>query len=173
MRIDEPDVADLDPETGQDRKRASRDAVRTWRKLDERAGIVFWVMLFGIFVSLASAILASLVHIDPTQIEAGLVGAFLGASPVILLPMAARFAFGSASAFANRERLEFRVLTLVYGVLVVLSRLLHLWPTHTGHTSSVIAIGGLAAATLASWFLPHLPAGARAWARQQLPFQAR
>jgi len=173
MGTDERDRADFDPAQRRDRKRTSRDGVRTWQKLDERAGIVFWVMLFGIFVSLASAILASLVHIDPTQVEAGLVGAFLGASPVILMTVAARVAFGSTSNFAKRERREFRGLTLFYGVLVVLSRLLHLWPTHTGHTSSVIAIGGLAAAILASWFLPHLPAGARAWARQQLPFRAR
>jgi hypothetical protein len=173
MRLDKRDIADIDPVQGRDRKPTSRDAVRTWRKLDERAGIVFWVMLFGTFVSLATAILASLVHIDPTQIEAGLVGAFLGASPVILMPVAAQVAFGSTSTFADRERLEFRGLTLFYGLLVVLSRLLHLWPAHTGHTSSVIAIGGLAAAILASWFLPHLPAGARTWARRQHPFQAR
>jgi hypothetical protein len=152
------------------RDRDSGNAVGTGRKFDERAGIAFWVMLFGIFVSVGGAILASFAHIDPTQLEAGLVGAFLGSSPVILMPVAARAVFGAGSPFANRERLAFRGLTLLYGVLVVLSRLLHLWPAHTGHTSSTIAIGGLAGAILASWFLPHFPAAARVWARQQLPF---
>lgn len=142
-----------------------------WRRLDERVGIAFWITLFGICVSVGSAILASLAHIDPTQIEAGLIGAFLGSSPVILMPVAARTVLGAGSAFADRRRLAFRGLTLSYGLLVVSSRLLHLWPSHAGHTSSVIAIGGLAAAILASWFLPQLPAAARLWARQQHPFQ--
>lgn len=171
VRINEAGSPDVQAPSSRDRRPGS--AVGTGRRLDERAGIAFWVMLFGIFVSVGGAILASLVHVDPTQVEAGLIGAFLGSSPVILMPVAARAVFGTGSAFATRERLAFRGLTLLYGMLVVLTRLLHIWPAHTGHTSSAIAIGGLVGAILASWFLPHLPTAARVWAHQQLPFHRR
>jgi hypothetical protein len=164
------DVGSPDVHAPSCRDRGPGGAAGTGRRLDERTGIAFWVMLFGIFFSVGGAILASFVHVDPTQVEAGLVGAFLGSSPVILMPIAARTVFGAGTAFADRERLAFRGLTLLYGTLVVLSRLLRLWPARTGHTSSVIAIGGLIGAILASWFLPHLPAAARVWVRQQLPF---
>jgi hypothetical protein len=140
------------------------------RTLDERVAMAFWILLFGVFASVCGAIGASLLHIDPTEIEAGLVGAFLGSSPVILMPIGSRLIFGAESGFAKRDRLRFRALTLLWGALIVASRFLHWWPAKTGHTSSVIAIGGLIAAVLASWFWPYMPAAARVWARQQASF---
>ena len=143
---------------------------RRARAVDEHLATIFWIALLSVFASVAGAILASLVHVDATQVEAGLVGAFLGSSPIILMPFAARAALGSESGFAKRDRLPFRSLTLFWGALVVCSRFLHWWPGHAGHTSSLIAIGGLVAAILASWYWPYLPRAARMWARHQLPF---
>lgn len=150
---------------------SARDSPAIRRGLNRRVGIYFWMTFFGMCLSVCSAILASLFNLDPTQIEAGLIGAFLGSSPVILMPVIARTIFGAGNAFADRERLEFRGLTLFYGLLVVLSRLLHLWPSHADRTSSWIAIGGLLAAIFASWFLSDLPTAVRLWTRQQHPFQ--
>jgi hypothetical protein len=145
---------------------------RHWSQaVDERAAAIFWLTVLSIFASVIGAVLASLVHLDPTQVEAGLVGAFLGSSPIILMPLGARAVFGKDSGFAKRECLPFRALTVLWGTLIICSRLLHLWPGHPAHTSSAIAIGGLVAAILASWFWPYLPAAARTWARQQLPFE--
>jgi hypothetical protein len=138
--------------------------------LDERVALIFWAALLSLFASVTGAVAASALHVDPTQIEAGLVGAFLGSSPVILLPVLSRWAFGRDSVFIDRARLPFRLLTVFWGCLIVCSRLfLHWWPGHNAHTSAGIAIAGLVAAILASWFWPHLPAAARLWARQQLP----
>jgi hypothetical protein len=137
--------------------------------LDERAALIFWAALLSLFASVTGAVAASALHVDPTQIEAGLVGAFLGSSPVIFLPALSGLIVGRNNAFIDRARLPFRLLTLCWGCLVVCSRLLHWWPRHSPHTSAGIAIGGLVAAILASWFWPHLPAAARLWARQQLP----
>jgi hypothetical protein len=145
-----------------------------FRGADERVGMAFWAVVLSVFASATGAVLTSVVHVDPTSIEFGLIGAFLGSSPVILMPLGARIAFGADSDCGTRERVRFRALTLLWGVLVVMSRLLDWWPGHAGHTSSAIAIGGLFAAILASWFWHYLPTAARFWARQQLPFgQAR
>jgi hypothetical protein len=70
--------------------------------------------------------------------------------------------------FANRGRIEFRALTLLWGALIVCGRLFDWWPHHQGHTSSAIAISGVVIAIFASWFWPHLPAAARIWIRRQL-----
>lgn len=137
--------------------------------LDERAALIFWAALLSLFASVTGAVAASALHVDSTLIEAGIVGAFLGSSPVVLLPAVSRLVLGRNSAFVDRSRLPFRLLTVFWGFLVICSRLLHWWPRHDAHTSAAIAIVGLVAAILASWFWPHLPAAARLWARQQIP----
>src|SRR5690349_1096814 len=91
--------------------------------LDERAALIFWAALLSLFASVTGAVAASALHVDPTQIEAGLVGAFLGSSPVILLPVVSRWAFGRDSVFIDRARLPFRLLTVCWGCLIVCSRL--------------------------------------------------
>jgi hypothetical protein len=139
------------------------------RLLNERAGLIFWTAVLSLLTSMIGAIVASALHIDPVQIEAGLAGAFLGSSPVILMPVILRTILGRGSVLVDRARLPFRLLSIGWGTLVACSRFSHWWPGHTAHTSSVIAVGGLIAAILASWFWPHLPTAARTWARQQLP----
>jgi drug/metabolite transporter (DMT)-like permease len=144
---------------------------RSWlSRLDERLGMTFWAVVLSVFASVAGAVIATAIHVDQTQVELGLIGAFLGSSPLILMPLGARIAFGPESAFAKRERRQFRALTVLWGALVICSYLLDWWPHHAGHASSAIAIGGLFAAILASWFWHYLPRAARFWARQQLPF---
>jgi hypothetical protein len=150
---------------------AAREPERANRRetLNGRAALIFWSAVLSLFTSVIGGIAGSALHVDPTQVEAGLVGAFLGSSPVILMPAFSRLIFGRDSVLADRARLQFRLLTVAYGALIACSRLLHWWPGHTAHTSAAIAIGGLAAAILASWFWPHLPVAACVWARQQLP----
>jgi hypothetical protein len=111
--------------------------------LDERAGLIFWAALLSLVASLTGAVAASALHVDATQIEAGLVGAFLGSSPVVLLPALSRLALGRDSVFIDRARLPFRLLTVLWGCLVVCSRLLHWWPRHNAHTSAVSRSGVL------------------------------
>jgi hypothetical protein len=139
-------------------------------RMDARAGMAYWAAVLSVFASAAGAVFATILHVDPTQLEMGLIGAFVGSSPVILMPLGARIAFGSQSRFVKRDRLQFRALTLLWGGLIVCSRLLDWWPGHSGHTSSAIAIGGLFAAILASWFWHYLPEAVRFWARQHVAF---
>src|SRR2546429_2812842 len=102
------------------------------------------------------------------MLEAGFVGAFLGALPIVFFPTIARMTWGSHTRFAIRESVRFRVATLAWAGLVVASRVTGLWPIHA-RGSLAIALAGLVAATPASWYLPHFPRALRIWVRQQHP----
>ena len=140
-----------------------------WADLDERVGLFFWGGVFGVGASFAFGIITIVAGIDPLEVQAGLIGAFLGSSPVMLLPLAARAVFGSDSSLARRSSVSFRALTVFFGVLFAGDRLLNLWPRHSGNASMAITLGGLFAAILGAWFLPHFPAAARGWLRHQVP----
>lgn len=139
------------------------------RRIDERLAIGFWLALLSLVASFLGALVGVALHIDTTMLEAGFIGAFLGGLPIVCLPALARRAWGPDTRLAVRHSLLFRVVTVAWVMVVVGARALGIWPAHHAHTSFAVSLGGLVAATFASWYLPHFPRALRVWVRQQHP----
>jgi hypothetical protein len=82
---------------------AEPDPQEPWRArlrlFDERLAIGFWIVVLSVGASFVAAIVLAYLRIDPTQVEAGVIGAFLGSSPIILTPRLARLAYEKDSSF--------------------------------------------------------------------------
>lgn len=135
------------------------------QQLDERPAMLFWSALFGVAASFVGALAAVVLRVDVTLLEAAFLGAFLGSTPLILLPNLARLFLGRTSPLADRTHPAFRAFSLGFVVLIAVVRLWTRWPHHSAVTA--IADGGLFAALLATWFAPHFPRALRVWRKSQ------
>lgn len=123
--------------------------------------MLFWTTLLGVAASFCGAVAALALHLDLTMLEGAFLGAFIGSSPLILLPNLARRCLGPTSEFCDRGHLIFRLSSLAAVALMVVARTYIGWPNHG--VDSPVSYTGLIAALLATWFAPHFPRALRAW----------
>jgi hypothetical protein len=131
---------------------------------DERIAMRFWVLVIGFVVSFLGAIAEAYLRIDVLRLDAALIGASLGAVPVLFFPAATRIALGRDTRYARRDTFHFRAATVAFVVIVVVGTHFMPW-SRPHHTSPWIGAAGFVVATLASWFLPHFPTAVRRWLR--------
>jgi hypothetical protein len=131
------------------------------RRLDEQAAMLFWTTLLGVAASFCGALVALALHLDLTMLEGAFLGAFIGSTPLILLPNLARLSLGPSSHLCDRGHPTFRLSSLVVVALMVLTRIYIKWPADGA--VSPITYAGLVAALLATWFAPHFPRALRVW----------
>lgn len=137
------------------------------RSLWRRTGIAFWLAVFGLLSVVAEALAASLLPVDLTLLAAGFVGAFIGSSPLMLIPSAARFAFGPHSAIGQPTRWQGQLLLLGVAVLVTAIAVARVWPQHTW-TGRGISEAGIVAALAAGAFSAEFRRAGRLWISRKL-----
>lgn len=129
-----------------------------WR----RTGIAFWLVVFGVLWVVVEALATSLLPVDLTLLAAGLVGAFIGSSPLMLIPSTARFAFGPQSPIGQPKRWQGQLLLLGVAALMTAIAVARVWPHH-GWTGRGITEAGILAALAAGAFASEFRRAARLW----------
>ena len=137
------------------------------RRLWRRTGIAFWLAIFAITWSVAQAIASSLLPLHLILFAAGFVGAFLGSSPLILLPATARLAFGADAAIANPRRRYGALLLLAVGTVTSLALAVRVFP-HESWTGRALSELGVIAALLAGTFSSEFAPAFRHWLKRRL-----
>lgn len=138
--------------------RSGRKARSLWR----RTGVAFWFAIFAVAWKVGDEAASSLLPVRLGLIAAGFIGAFLGASPLVLLPVTARFAFGPHASIGHPERRSGQLFLLAAALFTTGVAVLRIWP-HEGWTGRVISESGILAAILAGAFLSQFREAARLW----------
>jgi hypothetical protein len=137
------------------------------RRLWRRTGIAFWLAIIAISWSVVQAIASSLLPIHLMLFAAGFVGAFLGSSPLILLPTTARLAFGADASIANPRRRYGALLLLAVGSVTSLVLAVRVFP-HESWTGRAISELGVIAALVAGAFSSEFLPAIRHWVSRRL-----
>lgn len=129
-----------------------------WR----RTGLAFWLVVFAVVATCVEGIAISALPVNLTLIAFGFVGAFLGSSPLILMPMIARLAFGSHAPIGQPQHRVGQLYLLAVGVLATAVATVRVF-THESWTASAISEAGIVAAILAGAFMAEFRPAVLLW----------
>jgi hypothetical protein len=124
-------------------------------------------VIFSITWAVVSSLAGTLIPLHLTILAAGFLGAFMGSSPLMLVPMTARWSLGPKSRFAEPRRIEGQLFLLFTAALTTAALILFAWP-HETWTQRTIGELGLIAAIVGGVFVREFTAGARHWLRRKL-----
>lgn len=135
------------------------------RGLRRRTGLAFWLALFAVVGTCLDAIATSLLPVNLTLIAFGFLGAFLGSSPLILMPTIARLAIGPHAPIGQPQHRVGRLYLLAVGVLATAVATVRIFP-HENPTGCAISEAGIIAAILAGAFAAEFRPALLLWFRR-------
>lgn len=140
----------------------SSDQRGLWR----RTGLAFWLAVFAVLATCAEVVATSLLPVNLTLIAFGFVGAFLGSSPLILMPRIARLAFGSHAPIGQPQHRVGRLYLLAVAALATAVAMIRVFP-HESSLGCAISEAGIFAAILADVFTAEFRPAALLWLRRK------
>lgn len=138
------------------------------RGLGRRTGLAFWLAVFAVAGTCLDAIATSLLPVNLTLVAFGFVGAFLGSSPLILMPTIARLAFGSHAPIGQPQHRVGRLYLLAVGALATALATVRIFP-HESWTGCAISEAGIIAAILSGAFASDFRPAVLLWFRRKRP----
>jgi hypothetical protein len=136
------------------------------RTLWQQTGLAFWLFIFAVAITCAEFVATSLLPVNLTLIAFGFVGAFLGSSPLILMPTIARLAFGTGASIGRPQHWVGRLYLLGVTVLATVAAAVRIFP-HENWTGCATSEAGVIAAVLAGAFTAEFRPAVLLWLRRR------
>jgi hypothetical protein len=134
--------------------------------LRRKTGLAFWLIVFAVIGTCLDAIATSLLPFNLTLIAFGFLGAFLGSSPLILMPRIALVAFGADAPIGQPQHRVGQLYVLAVAGLATAVAAVRIFP-HETSTGSAVSEAGIIAAILAGVFTAEFRPAALLWLRRK------
>jgi hypothetical protein len=132
----------------------------------KRTGLAFWLGIFAVLGTCAEVVATSILPVNLTLVAFGFVGAFLGSSPLILMPTIARLAFGADASIGRPQQRVGQLYLLAVALLTTTVAAIRIFP-HENWTGCAVSEAGIVAAILAGAFTAELRPAVFLWLRRK------
>lgn len=136
------------------------------RTLWKRTGLAYWLAIFTVLGACVEVVATSVLPFNLTLIAFSFVGAFLGSTPLILMPTIARLAFGSHAPIGQPQHPVGQLYLLAIAALSTALAAVGIFP-HESRMGSAVSEAGIVAAILAGAFTAELRPAVIFWLRRK------